>query len=68
MDYYEYKTLEGDTFDSIALDFYNDEFKASLLIEYNIRYCDTLIFGEGVTLKIPIIKVEDTSNLPIWRR
>ena len=33
--YYEYITQEGDTFDLLALDMYNDERLAHYIIEYN---------------------------------
>ncbi len=66
--YYEYITLQGDTFDMIALDFYDDESYASKIIEVNPEYCKVIIFDAGIILKIPI--VEDTSPevLPPWKR
>lgn len=62
-------TVEGDTFDMLALHYYNDEKLASAIIEENPDYCDVLIFDAGITLIIP-----DTSTvtlpetLPPWRR
>lgn len=63
------RTIEGDTFDRLALEFYNDEKKASLIIVQNLDHCDTLIFEAGVELRIPIVDdVELPETLPPWRR
>lgn len=67
-EYYIYETLEGDTFDSIALDFYNDEFKSSEIIKANPDYLDIIIFTSGIKLKIPVLEIEKSSSLPPWRR
>lgn len=62
-------TVEGDTFDVLALEFYNDEKKASRIIAENLDHCDTLIFEAGVELRIPIITdVDLPETLPPWRR
>lgn len=62
-------TIEGDTFDALALEIYNDEQQASLIIGANLDYCDVLIFEAGVKLRIPIVdEVETPETLPPWRR
>lgn len=62
-------TVEGDTFDALALEFYNDEKQAWLIIQANLDYCDVLIFEAGVELKIPIVEfVSLPETLPPWRR
>lgn len=67
--YREHKTVEGDTFDSLALWYYNDEQLASRIISANLDYCYVLIFEAGVTLRIPIMDTVDTpETLPPWRR
>lgn len=64
-----YITVEGDTFDSLALLFYNDEKLASTIIQANPDYCDTLIFEAGVSLTIPEASAEIIpGTLPPWRR
>jgi hypothetical protein len=68
VNYYEYETLEGDTWDSIALDFYDDEFKSSVLIDANREHVKTIIFQAGIVLNIPIIVSKNTSTLPPWKR
>lgn len=62
-------TVEGDTFDKLALSYYNDERQSSIIIGVNLDYCDTLIFDAGIELKIPIVDdVELPETLPPWRR
>lgn len=67
--YQEHKTVEGETFDGLALLYYNDEQLASRIISANLDYCDVLIFEAGVSLRIPIMDTVDTpETLPPWRR
>lgn len=62
-------TVEGDTFDRLALEFYKDEKQAGLIIQANLDYCDVLIFEAGIGLDIPIVDVIDLpETLPPWRR
>ena len=64
-----YITVEGDTFDSLALLFYDDEKLASMIIQANPDYCDTLIFEAGVSLTIPEAAAAVLpETLPPWRR
>jgi hypothetical protein len=64
----EYVTEQGDTFDTVALDFYDDEFKAAELIKANPEHAGTLIFAAGVTLMIPALAEDIPPTLPPWRR
>lgn len=66
--YYIYETLQGDTFDMIALDFYDNESYASLIIGANSEYRRVIIFDAGIMLKIPIIQKENVTTLPPWKR
>lgn len=67
--YSDYYTAEGDTFDSIALDFYNEEKFAHLIVNANPMECDVLIFDAGVHLRIPTVDTVDyPDTLPPWRR
>ncbi|MTI49707.1 MAG: LysM domain-containing protein [Firmicutes bacterium] len=63
-----YKTVQGDTFDKIALEFYNDEFKAHLIMQANLDYLDYIILPQGVELNIPEVKESQASTLPPWMR
>ncbi|MEG0371741.1 MAG: tail protein X [Clostridium sp.] len=66
--YFLYSTLEGDTFDSISLDFYDDEYHSIEIMKVNPKQAKILIFSEGIELKIPIIDIQEESNLPPWKR
>ena len=62
-------TAEGDTFDSLALEYYDDEKLASTIIQANPDHCATLIFEAGVSLVIPDVStVTLPETLPPWRR
>lgn len=67
-DYIEYTTRQGDTFDIIALLLYNDEFKASLIMQANPGHIGTVVFPAGVTLRVPLIEQESLATLPPWKR
>ena len=62
-------TAEGDSFDALALGYYNDEKLASVIIQANPDHCATLIFEAGVSLVIPEVStVTFPETLPPWRR
>lgn len=64
-----YRTIKGDTFDSIALAAYDSEMMASHIIKVNTKYCDTIIFDEGIEIKIPVVEdSEIPESMPPWRR
>lgn len=65
--YDEYETIQGDTFDSIALDFYDEEYYASEIINANPNFSAVIIFDEGIVLKIPVLDIKNVS-LPPWKR
>ena len=62
-------TVQGDTFDGLALRYYNDEKQASAIVAANLDYCGTLVSDAGVLLTIPdesALTLPET--LPPWRR
>lgn len=62
-------TAEGDTFDTLALEYYNEEKLSSTLIQANPDHCATLIFEAGIPLTIPdTTAVHLPETLPPWRR
>lgn len=64
-----YKTVQGDSFDLIALLNYGHERHASFIIQANPDYGDVLIFEAGVTLNLPELPAPaKASTLPPWRR
>ena len=67
--YLEYITREGDTFDALALQMYNEETLAHYIIEFNPDYADVLIIEANVALRLPIVEDAETpETLPPWRR
>ena len=67
--YYEYITQEGDTFDLLALDMYNDERLAHYIVEFNPDYSDVIVFEGGVNLRLPVVEAAETlETIPPWRR
>lgn len=66
--YYTYKTLEGDTFDCIALDFYGQETQSSTIIQANLQYRKVITFNAGIELIIPIIEQSVADSLPPWKK
>ena len=62
-------TVEGDTFDGLALLYFYEDKLASKIMKANPDFCDTLIFEAGVPLIIPDVStVTYPETLPPWRR
>lgn len=61
-------TKHGDSFDILALDYYDDEYMSYIIIEANPNHADTIIFETGVELIIPMIQKVQTATLPPWKR
>ena len=69
IEYQEYETEYGDTFDSLAFRFYMNEQLSSEIIKANTDYADVLIFEDTVKIRIPIFdNVSTPDTLPPWRR
>lgn len=68
MTFKTYRTIQGDTFDAISLDFFGDEKYASEIIKINPDKAKIIIFDAGVDLKIPVIDSPASSTLPPWRK
>ena len=68
-EWYEYTTNQGDTFDALALDLYDDETLSSEIIKENPDYADVLVFDAGEILYLPVIEdVEQIATKPPWER
>lgn len=66
----KYTAARGDTFDKLALQLFNDELKASVIVGVNERFANVLMFEGGETLFLPTIDNGgdiDRSVAP-WRR
>ena len=66
-----YITVQGDTWDLIALRMYPDvggENLMDILLDYNPEYIHTVIFPANVILKVPEFSEPVVYNLPPWKR
>jgi hypothetical protein len=61
-----YTTVQGDTWDKIALKTLGSEYLLPLLLEENSKYRTTLIFSGGIELNIPDIDTSDITDRPDW--
>ena len=64
----KYKTTQGETWDTISLDFYGTPYRMKELIECNRKYSDVLVFDGSVELNIPILEDKSSSTLAPWKR
>lgn len=62
-----YTTIQGDTWDKIALEVYGEERHADYLMESNYAFLDTLVFSAGTVLNTPALPEERDGDLPPWR-
>ena len=66
-----YRTIQGDTWDLIALRMYpkiGAEKLMDVLLEANPEHMHTVIFPANVILNIPEVDVPVISSLPAWKR
>ncbi len=62
-----YRTIQGDTFDSIAWRLCGDEHQCRQIMEANPDYMDFVIFPAGVELAIPALARKTAKvDLPPW--
>lgn len=63
-----YKTIQGDTWDGIAVKVYGDEKYMNELLEANQAYREIIIFSANVSLSLPDIQTQTTTILPPWKK
>lgn len=63
-----YKTIQGETWDQIALKVYGAEKYAHWLMENNYPLLDILIFSSGTEINVPDLPEEIDEDLPIWKQ
>lgn len=66
-DFIEVVANAGDTFDILALDHYNDELLASLIIFHNPEIANIIVFEAPTPVAIPVINQQEAGVLPPWR-
>ncbi len=64
----EYKTVQGDTFDIIALKIWGDEKKACHLLGANPGIKNLFFLNAGVSIIIPEIETTSMDPVPPWQR
>lgn len=67
MEEHIYITIQGDTWDNIALTVYGNEKYADFLMQSNYPFLDTLVFSSGTVLNVPELPESRSKLLPIWR-
>lgn len=63
-----YTTIQGETWDEVALKVYGDEVHADWVMKNNFEHLETLVFSAGTVLKTPPLPEETPNTLPPWRR
>ncbi|WP_312908028.1 tail protein X [Tissierella praeacuta] len=63
-----YITVQGDTWDIIALKVYGSEKYMSYLLKSNPKYISIMFFSAGVEIICPDIEIDVVENLPPWKR
>jgi phage tail protein X len=66
-----YRTVQGDTWDIVALKMYpalGGEKLMHTLIEANPERRETVVFEANIALKIPDADIPVVSSLPPWKR
>ena len=64
----QYKTIQGDMWDSIAFKVYGSEAYMSVLLEANQEHAQYVILPANLILKCPDANIRASINLPPWRR
>lgn len=68
---WRYTTIQGDTWDTIALKVYNSEMLAGLILRENAHLAHVVFFGAGEHLIIPDLPeaaLETAQPAPPWKR
>ncbi len=66
-----YRTIQGDTWDLIALKMYpkiGGEKLIDILLEYNPEYMNFVILPANIILNVPDVLEPVVLNLPAWKR
>lgn len=62
-----YTTVQGETWDQIALKVYGSEIYAGYLMQNNYPLLETFIFSAGETVNTPDLPDETDTEAPSWR-
>ena len=64
----KYITSQGETWETISMDFYGTPFKVSDLIKCNPQHSNVLVFEGNIALDIPILQEDKAESLAPWKR
>lgn len=62
-----YRTIQGDTWDSIAFSLAGKESFMVSLINANPDHADVVVFRAGIILNVPDVPISIAATLPPWR-
>ena len=62
-----YTTIQGETWDQIALKVYGSETHFHNLVQANHLHKETLFFESGLVLKVPPIEARRNVEVPRWK-
>lgn len=63
-----YETVQGDTWDIIAIKVYGSLANINELMDANRAYIDTVMFNSGIKITTPELIAQQSSKLPPWKR
>ncbi|WP_217556416.1 tail protein X [Paenibacillus sp. GbtcB18] len=63
-----YTTIQGDTWDGLSYQFYGSERFMPLLLNFNEKHANIVVFPAGITLEIPPKPAQSSDTLPPWKR
>lgn len=64
----KYTTKQGDTWDIVALNLFDNQKLVDELFRSNLDHADVIIFDAGTVLNVPEIEVVANVNIPPWER
>lgn len=63
-----YITIQGQTWDMIALDVYGSELYADILMKNNVKLLDYYVFPQGIIINVPDLPDNyEEEEQPDWR-
>lgn len=64
-----YETRQGDTWDIIAKEVYDDEAQMGILLQNNLQYIDVWVFESGCMIYVPELEdaLYEEDDIPDWR-
>lgn len=63
-----YKTVQGDTWDTIAKKAYGAEKHLDYLMKHNFHLLDYFVFPAGIVVNAPSLPNKKAGGIPEWRR